>query len=105
MNIYGENCHRCNQKTRRTRKNEPTCGHCIAILDSRHEEIRNCPVDNNKMKKEIIQNIILDRCPNCSGLWFDKNEIEAFEELINKVSNDAIIHKIIKGITQGEYEE
>ena len=105
MNIYGENCHRCNQKTRRTRKNKPTCGHCIAILDSRHEEIRNCPVDNNKMKKKIIQNIILDRCPNCSGLWFDKNEIEAFEELINKVSNDAIIHKIIKGITQGEYEE
>lgn len=105
MNIYGENCHRCKQKTRRARKNKPTCGHCIAILDSRHEEIRNCPVDNNKMKKEIIQNIILDRCPKCSGLWFDKNEIEAFEELINKVSNDAIIHKIIKGITQGKYEE
>jgi hypothetical protein len=105
MNIYGEKCHRCGQKTRRNRKSKPTCGHCIAVIDSKHEEIRNCPVDNNKMNKEIIKNIILDRCPLCSGIWFDKDEIETFEELINKVSNELIIHKIIKGIAQGKYEE
>ena len=57
MSIYGENCHRCEQKTRRKRDNKPTCGHCIAVLDSRHEKIRKCPVDSTDMNKEIVQNI------------------------------------------------
>ena len=105
MNIYGENCHRCGQKTRRKRKDKPTCGHCIAILESRHEEIRKCPVDETEMRKEILHNIILDRCPKCSGLWFDKDELESFEDLINQVSNEITIHKIIRGISKGEYEE
>ena len=68
MNIYGENCHRCEQKTRRKRKDKPTCGHCIEILESRHEEIRKCPVDETEMRKEILHNIILDRC---SSKYFD----------------------------------
>lgn len=104
MSLYGENCHRCGQKTRRKMKEDPTCGHCIAILESRLEEIRNCPVDNSEMNKEIVQNIILDRCPKCSGIWFDKDELESFEELINQVSNELIIHKIVKGIVSGKYE-
>jgi hypothetical protein len=105
MNIYGENCHRCGQKTRRIQNEEPTCGHCIAIIESRHEEIRQCPVDSTNMKKEIIQNIILDRCPKCSGIWFDKGEFESFEQLIKQVSNELMIHEIIKGIAKGKYEE
>ena len=91
-------------KTRRLYNDKPTCGHCIAILEARHEEIRKCPVDNEEMKKEIIHNIILDCCPKCSGLWFDKNELESFEHLIRQVSSENLIHEIIKGIASGKYE-
>ena len=104
MEIYGDKCHNCGQKTRRLYNDKPTCGHCIAILEARHEEIRKCPVDNEEMKKEIIHNIILDRCPKCSGLWFDKNELESFEQLIRQVSSENLIHEIIKGIASGKYE-
>ena len=105
MTIYGEKCHRCGQKTRRIREKNPTCGHCISILDSRNEEIRKCPIDDTEMKKEIIHNIILDRCPECTGIWFDKNELESLEDLINQFSDDIMVHNIIKGISKGEFEE
>jgi len=105
MNIYGENCHRCRRKTRRIYKHEPTCGHCIAVLESRHETKRKCPIDSIDMKKEIIQNIILDRCPKCSGIWFDSDELESFQNLMKQLSNQITIHKIIKDIVEGKYEE
>lgn len=51
MEIYGDKCHNCGQKNRRLYNDKPTCGHCIAILEARHEEIRKCSVDNEEMKK------------------------------------------------------
>ena len=51
MEIYGDKCHNCGQKTRRLYNDKPTCGHCIAILEACHEEIRKCSVDNEEMKK------------------------------------------------------
>ena len=104
MEIYGDNCHSCDQKTRRIHNDKPTCGQCIVIMEARHEEIRKCPVDGTDMKKEILHNIILDRCSECSGLWFDKNELESFEQLIRQVSSENLVHEIIRGITSGKYE-
>ena len=42
------------------------------------EEIRNCPICNSKMEKFMAYGVILDRCPNHHGIWFDKNEISTF---------------------------
>ena len=42
------------------------------------EEIRNCPRCNAKMEKFMAYGVVLDRCPNRHGIWFDKNEISRF---------------------------
>ena len=42
------------------------------------EEARNCPICNSKMEKFMAYGVVLDRCPNKHGVWFDKNEISSF---------------------------
>ena len=42
------------------------------------EEARHCPICGEKMEKFIAYNVILDRCPNKHGIWFDKSEISEF---------------------------
>lgn len=42
------------------------------------EEVRHCPICNAKMEKFMAYNVVLDRCPNRHGIWFDKNEVSKF---------------------------
>jgi len=42
------------------------------------EEARYCPICNSKMEKFMAYNVVLDRCPNRHGIWFDKNEVSQF---------------------------
>ncbi len=44
------------------------------------ERIRKCPICNVEMKKIERHEVILDRCPNCLGLWFDKGELDKLVE-------------------------
>ncbi len=42
------------------------------------EKKRRCPICNQKMKKTIIGEklgVLIDRCPNEDGLWFDGGEV------------------------------
>ena len=42
------------------------------------EKKRRCPICNQKMKKAIIgekPEVLIDRCPNGDGLWFDGGEV------------------------------
>ena len=41
------------------------------------EKPRRCPVCSQAMEKFAIYDVILDRCPNKHGIWFDKNEFSA----------------------------
>lgn len=49
------------------------------------ESARFCPYCNQVMEKVNIEGLILDRCPNRHGVWFDKNELSDF---INKNNNN-----------------
>jgi len=51
------------------------------------ENIKKCPICNTKMDKFIAYDIILDRCPNKHGIWFDKNEISKFINYTNLNNN------------------
>ena len=37
---------------------------------------RNCPRCNSPMAILTKMNIELDACPQCKGIWFDKNELD-----------------------------
>lgn len=40
------------------------------------EENRFCPIDNHKLIKVKIEDIVIDYCPTCFGIWFDHGELE-----------------------------
>lgn len=76
-----EICTNCNSNsTKREFEGEPTCSACkIQILLSR-ETTRVCPVDGATLLKEHSNDIIIDRCPKCKGVWLDAGEIEAIKQ-------------------------
>ncbi len=38
------------------------------------EKAKICPICGKKMEKFMLYDVILDRCPDKHGVWFDKNE-------------------------------
>ena len=76
-------CHKT--KTRRLFEGEPTCPQCEIIVRMEREQVHRCPIDGAKMNKEALDEIIIDRCPQCNGVWLDGGELET----IKKASEEA----------------
>lgn len=73
----GETCVRCGKRrTRAEFEGVPTCMDCELKLKAEREETLRCQHDGADMRKEVIQNVIVDRCPDCGGVWFDGGELE-----------------------------
>jgi len=56
------------------------CGQCRSEILMTREAPRACPVDGRQMSKEHSHDIIIDRCPECGGVWLDAGEIEAIKQ-------------------------
>ena len=85
MALWGEKCVRCgSQRTRHTYEGLPTCEACEETLRARlradAETPRRCLMDGQVMTKEIVLNLVLDRCPACQGVWLDGGELELLRE-------------------------
>ena len=39
-----------------------------------------CPADGSTLLKEHSNEIVIDRCPECKGVWLDAGEIEAIKQ-------------------------
>lgn len=76
-----QTCVHCNTvQTKREFENQPTCPDCqLKILTEREPE-RLCPVDGSTLKKTNNDGIVIDRCPNCNGIWLDEGELEAIRK-------------------------
>ena len=73
MAVWGEKCVRCGKRrTRETHEGLPTCDDCrdalAAKLKAAIEDRRLCPLDGVAMTKEIVLNVVVDRCPACKGI-------------------------------------
>ncbi|MDX1394632.1 MAG: zf-TFIIB domain-containing protein [Gemmatimonadota bacterium] len=53
----------------------PICASCQAEIRASREQTRTCPVDNHPLSKEVVWNVVLDRCAECGGIWFDEGEL------------------------------
>lgn len=87
MSLFGEKCERCGRKrTKRHIEGVPTCDQCEAELlakrQATQESRQPCPVDGELMEKEIVLNLILDRCPHCDGVWLDGGELELLKRAL-----------------------
>jgi hypothetical protein len=73
-------CARCGkQLTSAVHNGIPTCERCLRDVKAKQEKIRVCIDDGTSMNKIVVGNVIIDKCPTCSGIWFDKGELEALQ--------------------------
>ena len=62
------------------KEHDPFCQEAVKSA----EKSRKCPVCGKTMEKINIEGILLDRCPNFHGIWFDKGEVSS---LVNKATS------------------
>ncbi len=86
MAFFGSKCSRCGNRT--GRKGDTTCDSCRATVELRvqaQDEVqRLCPVDGTTMTKDVAHMLVLDRCPQCRGVWLDGGELEHIAEINDK---------------------
>ena len=92
MAIFGEHCDRCGKRTRHTEDDKPICEPCAQemalMVQAQGEAPRECPIDGTQMTKEIAHMLVIDRCPECKGVWLDSGELELFK---GGVEGDALM--------------
>ena len=58
------------------------------LVSAKGESERKCPIDDTAMQKEISHMIVIDRCPQCGGVWLDSGELERMK---GGVEEDALL--------------
>jgi Zn-finger nucleic acid-binding protein len=57
------------------------CPDCSSMLQkAKAEPKRRCLQDDTEMQKDLIGNVIIDRCSACGGVWLDGGEMDAIKE-------------------------
>ena len=89
MSIFGEKCMRCDERrTKREYEGLPTCQPCEDELRARgradDEERRLCPIDGEPMEKDVVLNVVIDRCASCKGIWLDGGELDLIRSAISE---------------------
>ena len=100
MALFGDKCARCGRKrTREEYEGLPTCPSCRELLERKleasREEIHVCPIDGQRLDKEIVLSVIADRCPACHGVWLDGGELERLRGAIAA----GITSELVRGLT------
>ncbi|MEN8159796.1 MAG: zf-TFIIB domain-containing protein [Myxococcota bacterium] len=100
MSLLGEKCTRCGKKrTRKEFAGVPTCDACHELLEKRLEAAREapraCPIDGDPMKKEVVSNVIIDRCPRCKGVWPDGGGLDLLRGAIEAGVTDAVLRGVL----------
>ena len=44
------------------------------------EGSRRCPLDKELMFKKVVDGVVIDKCPQCGGIFLDKNELTKIKE-------------------------
>ena len=88
MRLFGSKCVRCGDRTRQKFDELPTCAACGARLRAEREPAYCCPIDQTPMTKEVIGNVVVDRCPECQGVWLDKGELKLLQNAAREEGSD-----------------
>lgn len=100
--LFGEKCVRCgNQRTKKEHEGLPTCDECQQKLKAEREDKRRCPIDGAEMAKDVILNVILDRCPTCHGIWLDKGELDLIKEAAEEDGGSGFTTGLVTGMVIG----
>jgi len=53
------------------------------------------------MKKDLVHNIIIDRCENCGGVWFDGGELDVLKKAIESGAGGDFATGMVVGMVIG----
>ncbi len=53
----------------------------------------NCPKCQSTTHEMTIEGVVLDFCPSCKGMWFDKDEMAFMTELPDDIPNVSEVQK------------
>jgi hypothetical protein len=100
MSLLGEKCARCGKKrTRKEFAGVPTCEECQHTLELKlaaaKESPRACPIDQTAMTKEVVSNVIIDRCSRCKGVWLDGGELELLRGAIEAGVTEGVLRGVL----------
>ncbi|NOZ87713.1 MAG: rhomboid family intramembrane serine protease [Deltaproteobacteria bacterium] len=59
-----------------------------------------CPVDHTLLKSLVFNGVTLDQCPNCGGIWFDRNELDETVRRLIRFPQEASAIDVPLGETQ-----
>jgi hypothetical protein len=97
--LFGEKCLRCDKKRTKSKfEGFPTCGECEVEIRKEREAKRPCPFDGAEMHKEVIMNVIVDRCTKCAGVWLDPGELELIKKAIKEGADAQYLYGMAMGI-------
>lgn len=97
----GEICTRCgNRRTTRTFEGVATCSECELAIKAEREERMNCVHDGAQMQKEVIEGVIVDRCPDCGGVWFDGGELEVLSNVLRLAADQSMPSNVASRLFQ-----
>lgn len=73
-------CERCGKSGVPQSAEKPICDECdkelTLLVEACQENRRSCPIDGATMSKSIVHMLVIDRCPECQGVWLDGGELE-----------------------------
>ena len=91
-------CIHCKEvKTKRKFEDKPTCPECRMNILCNREPKRICPVDGSTLVKAYNdQEIIVDKCKKCNGIWLDAGELDAIRE-VDSNNDDSLTTGVVLG--------
>lgn len=103
MGWFGEKCFRCNKtRTKNEIDGKPTCEKCVVELEAEREQLRNCPSCTSQMEKLVVKDaVIVDKCPDCKGVWLDADELELIQKACTTDSSDDFATGMVLGMVMG----
>lgn len=104
MTLLASTCARCGAPVPEPSNVDlPTCSRCAALLRGRlqaeAEVARRCPVHGVEMAKELIHQLVIDRCPSCGGVWLDGGELDLLRRALERGATDPFARTVVLGLT------
>ena len=97
----GEPCSRCgDRRTNRKFEGVLTCGECELAIKAEREDRMTCVHDGALMRKEVIEGVIVDRCPDCGGVWFDGGELEVLSNVLRLAADQGMPSRVASRLFQ-----
>jgi hypothetical protein len=102
----GAECSHCGARhTDRVFEGAATCSACELAIRAGREERLECRHDGAQMEKEVLEDLIVDRCPKCGGVWLDGGELEVLGAAIQRAASPGsspgmasrLLHSLVRG--------